>query len=555
MTTTEGINFVIAGQNKASSALNSAAAAMNKLGKSTKGAATAMKGLAAIQIGSILASGMSRATQFVTGYVKGLVDAKDQLNDVANRTGVAVESLQSLGWAAQLSGVENFTGGMQKFTVAMGKAIESGKTEAFSELGLDMQNLIRMAPDEQFRAVSAAISKLPTEAERAAAAVQLFGKSGAELVPLFSSNLAEAEAQARSLGMVLSQQQVSALADMNDALDGVKGTFEGIIAQVASNLAPMVTSMAEEFMGFVSGFQGVAGATGGNALADAITSAFFDVADTLAGLFDWVLAGFGDFAGKLEYAVKVFQMVADIFTAVSEGLQMIFNGFETFGNLLMQGLGKLIEGIGSWVSTDLEEFGRNLAEASAEAARENAQQAEQNAMNAGRAIRDAVMGRDGSSSPAGTGPASQAVATARAAFDNLRNQTTDPADEERKRNAREQAARGMQRDAAQKKAAEEYKKIMKDGADAMKGIGELTKKRDDIIKEQSEKMLSKTPENSAVVDRFLSRGPYMEANERTAKATEELAELNKKMKEKQDAIAKAAEATAKNTANMFGMVM
>lgn len=552
---TASVDIVIAGQNRAVNALNSAADGMKRMSQSAKSAATAMKALVAVQVGQILTRGFQQATTFVTTYVKGLVDAKDALNDMANRTGFAVESLQSIGWAAQLAGVENFTGGIQKFTVAMGKAIASGKTEAFTNLGLDFNEIIRMAPDEQFRAVAAAIAKLPTEAQRAAAAVQLFGKSGAELVPLFSANLAEAEEQARSLGMVLSTQQIGAIAEMNDALDGVKGTFEGIIAQVSANLAPMVTTMANEFMGFVQGFQGVAGDTGGNALADAITSAFFDVAETLAKLFDTVLSGFSDFGGKLEYSVKIFNMVADIFTAVSESLQAFFNAFETVGNMLAMGIGKLLEGIGSWVSQDLEEFGRNFAEAAESASRENARQTEQNVINAAKAARDAVMGREAGGNPAGTGPASQAVQAARAAFTNLRNKPIDEAANKAAADAREKAARDMIAAAEQKKLGEEWKSLTKDLQDSQKGLDELEKKRNQILEERAQKMAAKTPENAAIVDRFLSRGPYMTANERTAKATEELAELNKKIKEKQDAIEKATVRAADNLENWLGVVM
>ena len=120
---TASVDIVIAGQNRAVDALNSAADGMRRMSQSAKSAATAMKALVAVQVGQILTRGFQQATTFVTTYVKGLVDAKDSLNDMANRTGFAVESLQSLGWAAQLSGVENFTGGTQKLMVSVGTAI------------------------------------------------------------------------------------------------------------------------------------------------------------------------------------------------------------------------------------------------------------------------------------------------------------------------------------------------------------------------------------------------------------------------------------------------
>ena len=550
---TASVDIVIAGQNRAVDALNSAADGMRRMSQSARSAATAMKALVAVQVGQILTRGFQQATTFVTTYVKGLVDAKDALNDMANRTGFAVESLQSLGWAAQLAGVENFTGGIQKFTVAMGKAIASGKTEAFTELGLDFGEIVRMAPDEQFRAVAAAIAKLPTEAQRAAAAVQLFGKSGAELVPLLSANLAEAEAQARSLGMVLSTQQVGAIGEMNDALDGVKGTFEGIIAQVAANLAPMVTSMANEFMSFVAGFQGIAGATGGNALADVLTTTFFEIAATFAGMFDSFIVGLADFQSQMVSVVKGFQFVADIFTAVSEALKIGFNIFRLAGNALAEGFGMLLEGLGSWVSSDLEAFGKGLRENAAEQRQQIVGSLDQSAANLSRAATDAFFGRQPGATPVGEGPASQAVAEARRRFENIRT-GPDPEAEAEARRKRELAAAEMQRQEMLKQRLTQWGGAIKDAVDAQKGLSELIKERDQLEADRAERLAARTPENQAVVDRFLSRGPQLDANQRTAAATEKLAELNLKIKEKQDAVAKAAEQTARNTANLFGMV-
>lgn len=550
---TASVDIVIAGQNRAVDALNSAADGMRRMSQSAKSAATAMKALVAVQVGQILTRGFQQATTFVTTYVKGLVDAKDALNDMANRTGFAVESLQSLGWAAQLSGVENFTGGIQKFTVAMGKAIANGETKAFEQLGLDFNQIVQMAPDEQFRAVAAAISKLPTEAQRAAAAVQLFGKSGAELVPLFTANLAEAEAQARSLGMVLSTQQVGAIAEMNDALDGVRGTFEGIITQVAATLAPMVTTMANEFMGFVAGFQGVAGATGGNALADAITTAFFEIAGTFAGMFDSFLVGLSDFQSTMTSTVKGFQFVADIFTVVAESMKIGFNLFRLAGNALTEGFGMLLEGLGSWVSSDLEAFGKGLKENAADQRQQIVASMDQSAVNLSRAASDAFFGRQPGETPAGEGPASRAVAAARERFANIRT-GPDPEAEAEAARKRALAAAEMQRQEMLKRRLTEWGAVVKDAAAAQKDLSKLVEERDKLESERAERMAARTPENQAVVDRFLSRGPQLDANQRTAAAAEKTAELNSKIKEKQDAIAKAAEQTARNTANLFGMV-
>jgi hypothetical protein len=310
--------------------------------------------------------------------------------------------------------------------------------------------------------------------------------------------------------------------------------------------------MANEFMSFVSGFQGVAGATGGNALADAITSAFFDIAATFAAMFDSFVAGLSDFQTGLVSTVKGFQMVADIFTVVAESLKIGFNVFRLAGNSITEGFGMLLEGLGSWVSSDLEAFGRGLKESAAEQRQQIVSSLNQSAANVSQAATDAVMGRQ-AGAQTGTGAASRAVEAARERFANIRT-GPDPAAEAEARRKRELSALEMQRQEMLKRRLTEWGQVLKDAASAQKELESLVKERDQLEAERAERMAARTPENQAVIDRFLSRGPQLDANQRTAAATEKLAELNVKIKEKQDAVAKAAEQTARNTTNLFGMV-
>lgn len=508
-----------------------------------------MKTLAAVQIGSMLAKGFSSATNFVTGYVRELANANDAINDVAQRTGFAAEALQSMGWAAHLAGVENFNAAIQKFTVVMGKAVQDGKGDAFAQIGLSLEKVMLLSPEEQFRTVSEAIGKIPTEAGRAAAAVELFGKAGAQLVPLFTSNLKDAEAQAQRLGMVLSENQLSAIGEMNDALDATQRTFDGIIGQVTANLAPVVSGIAAEFLAFVEGFQGITGEKGGNALADAITNAFFDVAETLAVMFDDAIAGFNSVGTWLTSFVNGFQTAVNVFAIVVDSMKIAFNLFVLAGNGISLAIGSLLEGLG-WFSESIGNFGKELRENSQQQIDTTVESMNRSVERIGQAASGTLFSPE--NRPGGGGAISQAVRGARERFGEIR--TTDPAKEAEKQRERELSLIQAQREAAQKKAAEEFTAVIKDAADAQKELTGLIKERDQIMKERSEKMMAATPANQAVVDRFVSRGPAMEANERTAAATEKLAVLNEEIRKKQEKIEKAAEATAKNTAVMFGLV-
>jgi hypothetical protein len=97
--------------------------------------------------------------------------------------------LAGLGFAGAQVGVsmESIGKAVTKADVAFVKATQGSKlaTAAFAGIGLSVEQLEGLSPAERFRAIADGISALPTAAERSRAALQIFGKAGAELLPMF----------------------------------------------------------------------------------------------------------------------------------------------------------------------------------------------------------------------------------------------------------------------------------------------------------------------------------------------------------------------------------
>jgi len=484
------------------SGASDASRAMDRMGKQAKQTARDVSTLKNIAIGAVLAKGVSMAanafmsaSRAALSYAASAANAVDQTNDLAQRLGMSVESLQALQMAAKLSGVDDATGALQKLTVAIGNAAESGKTEAFTNLGLDFQALQSMSPEEQFKAIQTAIAGLATPAEQAAAAVAIFGRAGVELLPLMSQNLAEVEERMRRLGAIVGDDQVEAIGGMNDALDMVKGTFNGIIGNVVGNLAPVVESLANEILSMVESFNSVSG-SGGEGIANTITDALLDIADYFAGIFDNAVASFDGFGITMQEVGSVFEFVGNVFTAVAEILRAGFNLFQIAGNVLAMGLGKFLEGIGSWVSKDLEQFGKDLTANAQKQANQNSREMEGAASNAGAAASRAVFG--GNASQGGEeGPARRAVRSAR---ERMTPEAKAERDAARKaRDADAKAAReAAAADAKAKKDAEAAKKRQEDAAKKAEPIQskieDKQKEAIDIISERADALRGKSNE-------------------------------------------------------------
>ena len=466
------------------SGANDASKALDKMGRHAQQAARDMAGLKNIAIGAVIAKGMSAAVgafmsagKAVADYAVNVANSVDQTNDLAQRLGMSVESLQALQMAAKLSGVEDATGALQKLTVAIGNAAESGKTEAFEKLGLNFQELQAMSPEEQFTAVQKAIAALPTPAEKAAAAVSIFGKSGVELLPLMSQNLAEVEDRMKRLGAVVGADQVDAISSMNDSLDMVRASFDGIIGQVVGNLAPVVESLANEILAMVESFNSVSG-SGGDGIANAITNALLDIAEYFAGVFDNALASFDGFGATMQEVGAVFEFAGNVFSAVGETLRAAFNAFELAGNALSSLLGSFLEKLGSWVSKDLQEFGKQMQENAAAQAEKNSRELGDAAKNAGTYASRAVYG--GNDSDGADGPASKAVKNARDRMtpeSKASRQAARDAQQVEAKAAREAAAAKAK---AEKDAAAAKAKAEKEAAEAKKRQEEAAAVQEEI---------------------------------------------------------------------------
>lgn len=437
--------------------MNRAEKLLQGISKSANSAAGSLRSLVAIQVGAAIAKGLTRAASAAVDYANAVRTSVDETAKLAQRTGIAVEALQGFQVAADLSGVQNLESAVQRLTISLGDAAAGVKEprQALEQLGLNFEELNALVPEEQFRAVAAAFGDVGSQAERAAIAADLFGRSGVELLPLFASNLEAIEARAERLGIVLSGDQTAAIEEMNDALTLVQKTFDGIIGQVTANLAPIVTELAEEFLSFVESFNGFGGG-GGSGIADALTEGLLDFAEYMAGIFDASIAQFNEFGATMQAVASVFEFVANVFVAVGESLRAIFNVFELVGNAIALALGKFLEELGSWVDSDLEQFGKDFQANAIRAGQQNARDLASAASGVSRAATAAVFGGSGMSR-ATDGPASRAVAAARDRFAR-RNDPAQQAERERERAARaaqqEQAAAA----AAAKRAAEEAKK-------------------------------------------------------------------------------------------------
>ena len=255
-----GLGFTLsANAQQMASGINAGVVELQKLGYAAKRTAADVSTLKSIELSRLFISAVQGAASGFTSFVAGAASAVASVDDLAKRTGVSAQTLQAYQFAAEQSGVgiETFGKSIQRLLINLGEA-QTGNVSAvksFAALGISVQELIGLTPEQTFERVAAAIGQLPTPAQQAAAAVGLFGKSGAELVPVFQEGagfLAEMRAEAERLGVVLNRDQVRGLATLDDTIAKVAASFKGLQARVVAELAPSLIRAGESALQFIA---------------------------------------------------------------------------------------------------------------------------------------------------------------------------------------------------------------------------------------------------------------------------------------------------------------
>ena len=304
----------------------------------------------------------------LAAMAKGSIDTADNLNDMSQRTGVAVESLSRFGQAAADSGssIEGVAKGMGQ----LAKRITdpgSAASEALKGIGIattDAQGKVRSL-DSVMLDISDRFANMDDGAEKSALAMQLFGKSGVELIPMLN----EGRAALEQYQATISGDMAKSADEFNDALNAIGRELSGPFNEAVTALLPAITGIANGIAGMIKAFTALPAPVqqtllviGGLltalvALAPAI-SAIITIGSAIAGLFaaGGVLAGAGSIIAGLATAfivlitgpVGIIALVAlagvaiyafrdQIGAAFNAVVDFIGNAFKTIGDILKAG--------------------------------------------------------------------------------------------------------------------------------------------------------------------------------------------------------------------------
>ena len=237
------------------------------------------------------------AAQQIAAFAAHALQAADQLGKMAQKTGIAVEQLSVFTYQAQQADVsqEDLGKGLARLSKTM-DALNKGDAEvagAFQRIGLSAQDLAGLGLDQIVLKVANAQSQYADGAGKAAVMMALFGKSGANLIPLMNDlangGFENAKKKLQELGLVISGETAQAAQDFNDSMKRLEMAAQGVTVQVAGTMLPGLTKAIDGLVSALAGMPAGAKAFSGTFLvvgsaATAATIAVRTLYTAIAGL-------------------------------------------------------------------------------------------------------------------------------------------------------------------------------------------------------------------------------------------------------------------------------
>lgn len=197
------------------------------------------------------------SVSWAKGLISQTVELGGAIADLSQKVGVPAETLQQLGYAAQLSG-----GSMESLGNSLGKlaklASDAGKgskeaSSTFSKMGIKVKETDgSLRPVEDLLGdIAEHIASLPDGTEKTAKAMAVFGRSGKDLIPLLNEGregIDELRKEFVDLGAQIDGETASSLEEFGDQQDKIGVALDGIRNQLVIGILPHLKEMVETWV-------------------------------------------------------------------------------------------------------------------------------------------------------------------------------------------------------------------------------------------------------------------------------------------------------------------
>ena len=220
----------------------------------------------AAKVGAGIAAGVGAGATVLYGIANNAAQATDRVDKLSQKIGMSRTGFQEWDYILSQSGA-SVEGLQMGFKTLVGQIDQAAKgtgagAEAFKQLGISVNDANGKVKDQEtvFNEAVVALQKMPEGVEKARLATQLFGRSGAELMPLLngaSGSVDELRKRAHDLGLVLGDDAVDAGVVFGDTMDDLKKSFQAVVTQVGVSVMPIIQQLADWILSHMPQIQSI----------------------------------------------------------------------------------------------------------------------------------------------------------------------------------------------------------------------------------------------------------------------------------------------------------
>lgn len=276
--------------------------------------------------------------------VKRTLETVDANKKLADRMGLSTKQLGGYELAATLAGesINTVQKALEKMEKNLGET-EMGLSTAklgVDALGIELEKINRLSPDERFKQIADGIAALSTQQEKNVVATQLFGKAGAKMIQVFemgSKKLTEMQDAAEALGISLNEFASAQIEKFNDKLAILILHAKGIFRTFVVALIPAMTKVVDITMNWLKSWSQDGGP---ERAAKNVAEFVLDIGRGILTMTDNMLK-FGKFTAQMFNNLPAFLrggklIGADFFNSITVGLMKIHKSREALNGLSME---------------------------------------------------------------------------------------------------------------------------------------------------------------------------------------------------------------------------
>jgi hypothetical protein len=201
------------------------------------------------------------AAALVAAKMRDVANEADEMGKAAQKVGLMTEELSALKYTAGLAGVEfsSLQTSLVRLTRSMSEVAKGGESDAakaFQLLGISVSNTdgtLRTSA-EVMGDIAQKFSEFRDGAEKTALAVAIFGRAGADMIPLLNAGrdaIAQSNQEAKDFGVTMSAGLSKDSERLNDNLSRLWEAFKGIWVSIGERLIPIFADWSDKIVDVV----------------------------------------------------------------------------------------------------------------------------------------------------------------------------------------------------------------------------------------------------------------------------------------------------------------